>query len=165
MICPFSGKSPRIERKVFVAHTAALIGDVKIEEDVSIWFGAVIRGDIETISIGKGSNVQDNCTIHTSKGFGVEIGDYVTVGHNAVLHGCTIKSNTLIGMGAIVLDGAIVEENCLIGAGSLVPPGKVIPTGSLVMGSPAKVVRKLGPEEIEKIKKNAEHYIALKAKY
>lgn len=165
MIIPYNTINPNTEKNVFIAQNAVVIGNVKLSENSSVWFNAVVRGDIEEISIGKGTNIQDNSTLHTSAGYPLSIGEYVTVGHNAVLHGCSIRNNCLIGMGAIVLDGAIIGENSLIAAGSIVTPNKNIPPRSLVMGSPAKVIRQLTEAEIISIRNNADSYIELKSKY
>lgn len=148
-----------IDKTVFIADGARVLGDVEIGKNSSVWFNAVIRGDSNKIRIGNRSNIQDNAVIHTSKDFGVRIGDNVTIGHGAIVHGCTVKSNVMIGMGAIVLNGAVIEENCIIGAGALVTQGKVIPAGSLVFGNPAKVVRSLTDSEISSITDNAASYV------
>lgn len=148
-----------IDKTVFIADGARVLGDVEIGKNSSVWFNAVIRADSNSIKIGERSNVQDNAVIHTSRDFGVCIGDNVTVGHGAIVHGCTVKSNVMIGMGAIVLNGAVIEENCIIGAGALVTQGKVIPAGSLVFGNPAKVVRSLTDSEISSITDNAASYV------
>ena len=148
-----------IDKTVFIADGARVLGDVEIGKNSSVWFNAVIRGDSNKIRIGNRSNIQDNAVIHTSKDFGVRIGDNVTIGHGAIVHGCTVKSNVMIGMGAIVLNGAVIEENCIIGAGALVTQGKVIPAGSLVFGNPAKVVRSLTDQEIRSITDNAASYV------
>ena len=148
-----------IDKTVFIADGARVLGDVEIGKNSSVWFNAVIRADSNSIKIGERSNVQDNAVIHTSRDFGVRIGDNVTIGHGAIVHGCTVKNNVMIGMGAIVLNGAIVEENCIIGAGALVTQGKVIPAGSLVFGNPAKIVRNLTDQEISSITDNAASYV------
>lgn len=148
-----------IDKTVFIADGARVLGDVEIGKNSSVWFNAVIRADLSDIKIGEGSNIQDNAVIHTSKDFGVCIGDNVTVGHGAIVHGCTVKNNVMIGMGAIVLNGAVIEENCIIGAGALVTQGKVIPAGSLVFGNPAKIVRNLTDQEISSITDNAASYV------
>ena len=147
-----------IDKSVFIADGAKVIGDVEISKNGSVWFNAVIRADLGSVKIGENSNVQDNAVVHTSKDFGVQIGDNVTIGHSAIVHGCTVGNNVLIGMGAIVLDGAVIEDNCIIGAGTLVTHGKVIPTGSLAFGNPAKVVRQLTDDEIRSITDNAISY-------
>ncbi len=138
-----------------------IIGNVKIDAESSIWYNAVLRGDIESITIGKYSNVQDNCVVHSSKNYPVELGDYVTVGHAAVLHGCKIEDNCLIGMNATVLNGAKIMKNCIVGAGALVTEGKEFEEGSLILGAPARAVRKLTDEEIEGIEDHAVRYAQL----
>lgn len=148
-----------INESVFIADGAKVIGDVEIGRDSSVWYNAVIRADSASVKIGEGSNVQDNAVIHTSKGSCVRIGDNVTIGHGAIVHGCTVGNNVMIGMGAIVLDGAVIEENSIIGAGALVTQGKVIPAGSLAFGNPAKVVRQLTQQEIHSISVNADSYV------
>lgn len=148
-----------IDKSVFIAEGAKVIGNVEIGEGSSVWFNAVIRADSDKVKIGNNSNVQDNAVIHTSEGFGVSIGDNVTIGHGAIVHGCTIKDNVMIGMGAIVLNGAIIEENSIIGAGTLVTQGKIIPAGSLAFGNPVKIVRQLTGEEIQSILDNANSYV------
>lgn len=147
-----------IAERVYIAEGAKIIGDVQIGEDSSVWYNAVIRGDSNSIVIGKNTNVQDNAVLHTSHSHALSVGDNVTIGHGAIVHGCTIGNNVLIGMGAIVLDGIVVEDNCIIGAGALVTQNKVIPSGSLALGNPAKVVRELKVEEIASILKNAYEY-------
>ena len=139
----YKGKTPQVGERVFLAEGACLVGDVCIGDDSSVFYNAVLRGDLAQIKVGKRSNIQDNVTVHVSTGVGVNIGDEVTVGHGAVLHGCTIDDNVLVGMGAIVMDGAHIKKNCIIGAGALVTSAKEFPEGSLVMGSPAHVVRAL----------------------
>ena len=148
-----------IDNSVFIADGAKVVGEVEIGKNSSVWFNAVIRADLDSVKIGEASNVQDNAVVHTSKNFGVQIGNNVTVGHSAIVHGCTVGNNVLIGMGAIVLDGAVIEDNCIIGAGSLVTQGKLIPAGSLAFGNPAKVVRQLTDDEIRSITDNAVSYI------
>lgn len=143
----------------WIAPGAHVIGDVRLGRDVGIWFGAVLRGDKEPLSIGDGSNIQEHVMIHADPGFPVRIGAGVTVGHRAIVHGCTIGDGTLIGMGATVLNGARIGSNCLIGAGALVTEGKDIPDGALVMGSPAKVVRMLGDEGRAGLRRPAEAYV------
>ena len=144
----------------FVAESAAVIGNVELGEDVGIWFGAVIRGDNERITIGAATNIQDLCVLHSDPGYPLTIGDYCTIGHRATLHGCSIGDGTLVGMSATILNGARVGRHCLIGAGALITEGKEIPDGSLVLGSPGKVVRQLAETEIEGLKKSAERYVA-----
>ena len=140
---------------------AKVIGDVDLKDNVSIWYNAVVRGDIEPISIDENSNVQDNCVIHVSKDYPVKIGKHVSIGHNATVHGGTIDDNVLIGMGAVILNGAHITKNCLVGAGALVTEHKTFPEGSLIIGSPAKAVRQLTKEEIEGITNNADEYVKL----
>ena len=152
--------SPRIDPDVgFIAPTAVLVGDVVVGPDVGIWFGVVARGDIETITIGARSNVQENCVLHTDTGYPLVIGANVTIGHSAIVHGCTIGDNTLIGMGATVLNGAVIGKNCLIGANALVTEGKVIPDNSLVMGAPAKVVREIDAVGEAGLTASADRYV------
>ena len=146
---------------IFIAPGAFVIGDVTLGENVGIWYNAVVRGDTNSIYIGNNTNVQDNATLHTDKDFKLHIGDGVTIGHNAVVHGCTVGDNTVIGMGSIILSGAVIGKNCIIGAGSLVTGKMNIPDGSLVMGSPAKIARPLMKHEIESNHENAVHYVEL----
>ena len=146
---------------IYIAPGAFVIGDVTLKENVGIWFNAVVRGDTNSIYIGNNTNVQDNATLHTDKDFKLHIGDGVTIGHNAVVHGCTVGDNTVIGMGSIILSNAVIGKNCIIGAGSLVTGKMNIPDGSLVMGSPAKVARPLMKHEIESNRENAIHYVEL----
>jgi carbonic anhydrase/acetyltransferase-like protein (isoleucine patch superfamily) len=154
------GLSPRLpEGFAFVADSAEVIGNVELGEEAGIWFGAVLRGDNETITVGRGSNIQDLCVLHTDLGFPLTVGEGCTVGHRAILHGCAIGDHSLIGMGATVLNGARIGRHCLIGAGALITEGKEIPDGSLVVGAPGKVVRALGDEEIAGLHRSAEHYI------
>ncbi|MGN1147723.1 MAG: gamma carbonic anhydrase family protein [Lachnospiraceae bacterium] len=141
-----------------IAKGAIVYGDVTLGEKSSIWYNAVVRGDDGSIRIGKYSNVQDNCTIHLDAGHKVNIGDYVTIGHGAIVHGCTIGNNCLIGMGAIILNGAVIEDNCIIGAGTLITQNKVIPANSMVIGNPGKVIRAITQEEKENVRANAVHY-------
>lgn len=142
----------------WVAPDAHIIGDVVLESGSSVWFGCTLRGDNERIVIGEGTNVQENCVLHTDMGFPLSIGAGCTIGHKAMLHGCTIGENSLVGMGATVLNGAKIGKNCLIGAGALVTEGKEIPDGSLVMGAPARVVRELDEAAIGRNRKSALHY-------
>jgi len=135
------------------------MGRVELQEDVSVWFSSVIRGDNETVLVGRGSNIQDGSVLHSDKGFPLHIGEFVTVGHRVILHGCTIGSGSLIGMGAIVLNGAKIGPHCLVGAGALVTEGKEFPEGSMILGSPAKVVKTLSPEQIQGLKQSALNYI------
>lgn len=150
---------------VIICPGAQVLGDVDLGEDVSVWHGAVIRGDIAPISIGKNSNVQDNCVIHCSDDFPVTIEDNVSIGHGAVIHGCTLEDNVLIGMNATVLNGAHINKNCIVGAGAVVSEGKEFPEGSLILGVPAKVVKELTPEQIDHIQENADKYCEISKKY
>ena len=158
MIIEYEDIKPKIHESCFVADSAEVIGRVNVDENSSIWYGCIIRGDENFIEIGKNTNIQDGTVIHISKDYETIIGDYVTVGHKAILHACKVGNNVLVGMGAILLDGVEIEDDVLIAAGSIVTPGKVIPKGSLVMGSPAKVVRELSNEEIEQLKQSALDY-------
>jgi carbonic anhydrase/acetyltransferase-like protein (isoleucine patch superfamily) len=151
-------KAPQIDPDTWVAPDANLIGDVVLEAGASVWFGATIRADHERITIGAGSNVQENTIMHIDQGYPLTIGRNCTIGHKVMLHGCTIGDNSLIGMGAIVLNGAVIGQNCLIGAGALITEGKVIPDGSLVMGSPGKVVKTLDSAAHARLTASAEHY-------
>ncbi|MCV0429110.1 MAG: gamma carbonic anhydrase family protein [Roseibium sp.] len=143
----------------WVAPNATLIGDVLLMDEASVWFGAMLRGDNERIAVGARSNVQDGCVFHTDMGFPLTIGADCTVGHNAILHGCTIKDNALIGMGATILNGAIIGSNCIVGANALVAEGKVIPDNSLVVGVPGKIVRTLPDQAADDIRKSADGYV------
>ncbi len=144
----------------WVAPTAVLIGKVVLEENANVWFGSVLRGDNETITVGESSNVQENCVLHTDPGFPLTIGIGCTIGHKAMLHGCTIGDNTLIGMGATILNGAKIGKNCLIGANALVSEGKEIPDNSMVIGMPGKVVRELDEAAVTGLKASALHYVS-----
>ncbi|MGI9353390.1 MAG: gamma carbonic anhydrase family protein [Rhizobiaceae bacterium] len=144
----------------WIAPSAVVIGDVTIGENVGIWFGSVLRGDNEPITIGDNSNIQENSVFHTDPGFPVILGNGCTIGHKAMIHGCTIGNNSLIGMGATVLNGAKIGDNCLIGAGALIPEGKDIPDNSLVVGMPGKVIRELDGNSIEGLRNSAKHYVA-----
>ena len=152
--------SPRIAASAWVAESAQVIGNVVLHEDASIWFGAILRGDTETLTIGRGSNVQDGSVLHADIGFPVTLGEDVTVGHQVMLHGCTIGDGSLIGIQAVVLNGAKIGRDCLVGAGALVTEGKEFADGSLIIGSPARAVRALRPEEIAALKGSAAHYVA-----
>jgi carbonic anhydrase/acetyltransferase-like protein (isoleucine patch superfamily) len=157
-IYDLDGVRPEIAEDTWVAPDANLIGRVILEEGASVWFGATLRGDNEEIRIGAGSNVQENTVMHTDMGYPLTIGAGCTIGHKAMLHGCTIGDNSLIGMGATILNGAKIGNNCLIGAGALVTEGKEIPDGSLVMGAPGKVVRVLDEAAIQGLRASALHY-------
>lgn len=156
---------PDVAESAWVAESAQVVGRVTLEEDVSIWFNAVLRGDSEHLHIGRGSNIQDGSVLHADHGFPLVLGEGVTVGHQVMLHGCTVGDHSLIGIGAVVLNGARIGKHCLVGAGALVTEGKEFPDGSLIMGSPAKVARELTPEQIAGLKASATHYIANGRRY
>ena len=158
MIQSFDGKHPEIPVNAYVHPSAVVIGDVTIGAESSVWPGAVIRGDLAGIVIGKKTNIQDNSVLHTSK-FKVILGDNVTVGHSAVLHSCEIGNGSTVGIGAIVLDAAEIGENCIIGAGAVIPPGKVIPSGSVVFGNPYRIFREISPEEIAETARRCDRYV------
>lgn len=147
------------EDEYWIAPTAAVMGNVILKKNASVWFGATLRGDNDPIVIGENSNIQDGSVLHTDAGSPLTIGRDVTVGHMVMLHGCTIGDESLIGIGAVVLNGAKIGKNCLVGAGSLVTEGKEFPDGSMIMGTPAKVVRELSPEQIEGLRQSARHYV------
>ena len=149
---------PTIDESAWIAPDANVIGNIVLEAKSSVWFGSTLRGDNEVIHVGEGSNVQENCVFHTDQGYPLTIGKNCTIGHKVMLHGCTIGDNSLIGMGATVLNGAKIGNNCLIGAGALITENKVIPDGSLVMGSPGKVVRQLDEKAIQMLTGSALHY-------
>ncbi len=165
MIKDLKERKAKIHSSAFVAESADVIGDVVIGKNSSIWYGAVVRGDIENIEIGEYTNVQDNAVVHTETNIPTKIGDYCVIGHNAIIHGCTIGNNTLIGMGAIVLNRAVIGNNCIIGAGTIVTEGKTIPDNSMVIGIPGKIVRNVTEDEIISIKKNALRYSELYKKH
>jgi carbonic anhydrase/acetyltransferase-like protein (isoleucine patch superfamily) len=150
---------PQIDSTAWVADSAQVMGGVTLEAGASIWFGATVRGDTEHITVGEGANIQDGSVLHADHGMPLKVGKHVTVGHMVMLHGCTIGDESLIGIGAVVLNGAKIGKNCLVGAGSLVTEGKEFPDGSMIMGTPAKVVRQLTPEQIEGLRQSAKHYI------
>jgi carbonic anhydrase/acetyltransferase-like protein (isoleucine patch superfamily) len=160
-----AGKRPRFGERVFVAHTAVVVGDVTLGDDVSVWYGAVIRGDLNSVFIGPRSNIQDNAVIHVDTDAPTWVGEEVTVGHSAVLHGCRVEKGALVGMHATVLNGAVVGEEALVAAGALVPPGMVVPAGTLVAGVPAKVVRPVKEEEAQRVRAGLIHYLTLKSRY
>jgi carbonic anhydrase/acetyltransferase-like protein (isoleucine patch superfamily) len=159
MLYALGDKVPEVHESCFVADNAQLMGSVVLEEDVSVWFGVVMRGDNDPLVIGAQSNIQDNTVIHTDHGVPVRVGRGVTVGHQCMLHGCTIGDYSLIGIGAIVLNGAKIGKHCLIGAGALITENKVIPDRSLVMGSPGKVVRQISDEQALVLEASAAHYV------
>lgn len=153
------GKTPQVAPSAWIAESAEVMGHVTVGPDASVWFGCVLRGDTESMSIGEGSNIQDLTVMHADRGLPLTVGKHVTVGHKVMLHGCTIGDESLIGIGAVVLNGAKIGKNCLVGAGSLVTEGKEFPDGSMIMGTPAKVVRQLTPEQIEGLRASAKHYV------
>lgn len=166
MIQQFSGKHPKIHETAFVAEDAIVIGDVEIGEDASVWFGSVVRGDVNFIRIGARTNIQDTTVIHvSSKTHSTILEDEITVGHHVTLHGCYVETGCLIGIGAILLDGVRIGANSLVAAGSLLTPGTEIPPGSLVMGSPAKVKRPLTVEELADLPRFWQNYVELKKHY
>ena len=162
----FKGKKPRLGSGVFLAENASIIGDVEIGNDCSIWYGAVLRGDMHFIRIGSRTNIQDNCVLHITAGTHPTIvAEEVTIGHAAIVHGCTVKKGALIGMGSRVLDGAIVGESALVAAGAVVPEGMVVPPRVLVAGVPAKVKRPLSDAELERLEMSWRHYVELKDEF
>lgn len=165
MILPYRGKAPVIDPTVFLAPMAAVIGDVTIGAGSSVWFGAVVRGDFQPITIGQNTNIQDNATIHVMRDVPVHIGNNVLIGHNAVVHCSRVGDNTLIGMGSIVMGYSEIGENVVIGAGTFLPQHKKIPSNSLVFGNPAQIVRALRDDEIEALREAAKNYAGLGAEY
>ena len=165
MVKALKTKKPQLGDHSFVAESADVIGNVCVGNHSSVWYGVVMRGDVESIKVGENTNIQDNSTIHTSPGNPVIIGNGVTIGHGAVLHSCKIGNNSLIGIGTIILDGACIGDNCIIGANSLVNKGTIIPDGMMAYGSPAKIVRALAKEEIQDIRLHAEGYTKLKEQH
>lgn len=161
-IYELDGKSPQLpaDGQYFIAETATVIGNVRLKTNASVWFGSVLRGDNELIEIGEGSNVQDNCTFHTDPGFPLTIGTNCTIGHNVILHGCTIEDGALVGMGSIVMNGARIGKNSIVGAGSVITEGKEYPENSLIIGSPARVIRTLSPEQVTAMGSAARFYAA-----
>ena len=157
--------TPQLADGAWVADSAQVIGQVQLAENASVWFGAVLRGDTETLIVGKGSNVQDGSVLHADKGYPCVLGENVTVGHQVMLHGCTVGDGSLIGIQAVVLNGAKIGKNCLVGAGALVTEGKEFPDGSMILGTPAKVVRQLTPEQIAGLQASAAHYVANARRY
>ena len=160
MIYELNGKKPECHGDHWIAESADVIGNVILGDQVSIWFNAVLRGDNDPITVGRASNIQDGSVLHTDIGYPLTIEEGVTVGHKVMLHGCSIGKNSLIGINSVVLNGARVGKNCLVGANSLIPEGKEIPDGSLVMGSPAKVIRQLDDKAIEGLRISSQNYIA-----
>lgn len=166
LIGEYGNLRPKIGKEVFIAENATVIGDVEIGDDSSIWFGAILRGDVNYIKVGKCTSIQDGTVVHvTNRTHPTVIGNYVTVGHAVKLHGCTIKDNCLIGIGAIILDGAVINENSIVAAGTLVPPGKEFPPNSLIMGFLATVKRQLSEEEAKHLREHALRYVDYKNTY
>lgn len=158
-------KTPALHDTAYVAPSASVIGNVTMAQGASVWFGAVVRGDNEPISIGAGSNIQEGSVLHTDIGYPLSLGANVTVGHQAMLHGCTVGEGSLIGIQAVILNGAVIGKNCLVGAGALVTEGKVFPDNSLIVGSPATVKRELSPEQIAGMQKNTANYVNNAARF
>lgn len=165
MIKEFEGNIPRIDESTYISESVDIIGDVTIEENANIWFETRLRGDMNKIVIGKNTNIQENTVVHVDKNCPCLIGKDVTIGHGAIIHGCEICDNVLVGMGSIILNNAKIGKNTIIGAGSLITQGKVFPEGVLILGNPAKVVRELSEAEIESIKNSANNYVNLSKKY
>lgn len=165
MVEKFGKYTPKIDETCFIAPGSAVIGNVEVGKNVSLWHNSVIRGDMAKITIGDNTNIQDCCVIHCVENVETHVGRDVTVGHGAILHSCTVDDCSLIGMGAVVLDGARVGKNCIVGAGAVVTPNTIIPDRSLVLGSPARIKRELTDEEIANMKKNSERYIKLASDY
>jgi carbonic anhydrase/acetyltransferase-like protein (isoleucine patch superfamily) len=158
-IYELDGIAPRLAQGAWVADSGQVMGNVELAENASVWFGAVVRGDTEVLKIGRNSNVQDNSVLHADVGCPLVIGDNVTIGHQVMLHGCTIGDNSLIGIQAVILNNARIGRNCIVGAGSVVTEGKEFPDNSLIIGAPAKVVRTLDEASANKLRQSAEHYV------
>ena len=156
MIKSLGEKHPDTQKASFIAPDSAILGDVTLAEGTSVWYGAVIRGDLDHITIGKNSNVQDNCTLHGDRGYPITLGEGVSIGHNAVVHGATVGDNTVIGMGSVLLNGCVIGKNSIVGAGAVVSGGAHFPDGSLIVGIPAKAISDLHPVQIEHNRENAE---------
>jgi carbonic anhydrase/acetyltransferase-like protein (isoleucine patch superfamily) len=163
MVHRIGNKEPKVAEALFIAWNAEVAGDVTLAPETSVWFSATLRGDIEPITLGRGSNVQDGAVLHTDFGLPCVVGERVTIGHQAILHGCRVEDDCLIGMGAVVLSGAVIGKESVVGAGALVTEGKTFPPRSLILGSPAKAVRTLDDEAIEKVRRNGEVYVELAA--
>ncbi|HEX8834202.1 MAG TPA: gamma carbonic anhydrase family protein [Abditibacteriaceae bacterium] len=164
-ISHFLEQQPDVHPTAFVAANATVVGSVTLGKESSVWFGATLRGDINAIVVGDGSNIQDGAVLHVADAFAARVGNLVTVGHNAIVHACTIGNEVLIGMGAIVMDGAEIGDRCIIGAGAIVTGGTKIPSGSLVLGTPAKVARTLSAQEQDSIRTWADRYVILSRRY
>ena len=166
MIHPYRGVVPKVHLSAWIADSADVIGDVELGEESSVWFSTVIRGDVNFVRVGRGTNLQDGTVLHVNRnGTPTILEDYVTVGHAARLHGCHVKSNCLVGIGAVVLDGAVLEEECVVAAGAVVSPGTLVPKGSVLMGAPARVKRSVTEKDLEWIYRSAKNYIGLAAEY
>lgn len=155
----YLGRRPDTGRAAFVAPNATILGSVTLGADSSVWYGCVLRGDINTIEIGEGTNIQDLAMVHLADDLGVRVGRFTTVGHGAIIHACTIGDECLVGMGATILDGAVIGDRCIVGANALVTQRFVAPAGSMILGAPAKVVRQLTPEQVERLRLGAAHYV------
>jgi carbonic anhydrase/acetyltransferase-like protein (isoleucine patch superfamily) len=165
LILPFGDKQPQLGARVYVAPSADIIGQVVLGDDASIFFQCVLRGDINSITVGARSNIQDHCTLHVASDLSVTLGEDVSVGHGCIIHACTIGDRVLVGMGSIIMDGTKVGDDCLVAAGSLLAKGKIFEPGSLIMGNPARTIRKLTPEEIAGLAKLAAKYVMVKDVY
>lgn len=165
MILQFNGISPNINEDAYISESVDIIGDVQIDENANIWFGARLRADMNKILVGANSNIQENAVVHVDVESPVIIGENVTIGHSAIIHGCNISNNVLVGMGSIILNNAKISSNSIVGAGALVTQGKEFEEGILILGNPAKAVRKLSEEEIKSIQKSSDNYVALSKKY
>ncbi len=165
MILALPGKAPRVGARGFIAPNATVVGDVALGDDVSVWFGAVLRGDVERLTVGHGSNVQDNSVLHADPGAPLVLGAGVTVGHMVMLHGCHVGDHSLVGIGSVVMNHARIGANCLVGARSLVTEGKTFPDGVLIIGSPARVIRELTAAELAGLRASAERYVQRAAEY
>jgi carbonic anhydrase/acetyltransferase-like protein (isoleucine patch superfamily) len=161
----YGDRIPSVHESVFVAPNASVIGSVVLSENVSVWFGATIRGDNDIITLGKNSNVQEGAVLHTDPGIALTVGENVTIGHQAMLHGCTIGDGSLIGIQAVILNGAIIGKGCLVGAGAIVTERKVFPDRSLILGAPARVVRELSDEDVANLLKSAASYVERRAQF
>lgn len=161
----YGDRIPSVHESVFVAPNASVIGSVVLSENVSVWFGATLRGDNDIITLGKGSNVQEGAVLHTDPGIALTVGENVTIGHQAMLHGCTIGDGSLIGIQAVILNGAVIGKGCLVGAGAIVTERKVFPDRSLILGAPARVVRELSDEDVANLLKSAASYVERRAQF